>query len=101
MWFRRKPIYADYMLSPDWARRKRRYYQRHRKRCRACRATERIHLHHKTYKRLGREWDRDLVPLCEDCHARVHTTQKLTRGNLELVTNAYIKAARRWWWVGG
>lgn len=30
------------------------------------------HLHHRTYKNLGREFLRDLVPLCANCHEAVH-----------------------------
>ena len=29
-------------------------------------------LHHRTYERLGREADRDLIPLCRSCHSALH-----------------------------
>jgi hypothetical protein len=29
-------------------------------------------LHHRTYERLGREADRDLIPLCRSCHGVLH-----------------------------
>lgn len=31
-----------------------------------------IHIHHKTYERLGGEWARDLEALCGDCHKMAH-----------------------------
>lgn len=35
--------------------------------------TEKIHVHHKTYKRFTNERvDLDLIPLCKDCHKNLH-----------------------------
>jgi predicted HNH restriction endonuclease len=35
-----------------------------------------MHLHHRTYKNLGNERLNDLVPLCPDCHDRVHALHR-------------------------
>jgi hypothetical protein len=32
-------------------------------------------VHHKTYERLGREWDQDLAVLCVACHEAKHQTE--------------------------
>jgi 5-methylcytosine-specific restriction endonuclease McrA len=29
-------------------------------------------LHHRSYKRLGKEWLTDVVPLCNECHRATH-----------------------------
>jgi hypothetical protein len=43
---------------------------------------ERVHLHHRTYDRLGCEDLRDLIPLCEACHSATHEWQKRNGGGL-------------------
>jgi 5-methylcytosine-specific restriction endonuclease McrA len=48
------------------------YYAKHGKKCAVDFVTENVDLHHMTYKRLGNEWDEDLVPLCRDCHKSIH-----------------------------
>lgn len=47
-----------------------------------CGETERIHLHHKTYERIGEELLTDLVPLCPNCHTLVHVLER--RGEMGL-----------------
>jgi hypothetical protein len=67
-----KLAYDRYINSTAWERRRAAFFATHPKVCRACGATEGIHLHHHTYRRLGQEPDRDLVPLCPHCHSLVH-----------------------------
>jgi hypothetical protein len=64
--------YKRYLKSPEWAERKRRYYQHHPRRCAACGIYKKIHLHHSSYEMLTREPDSDLWPLCFRCHRNVH-----------------------------
>ena len=87
--------HADYISSRKWHNRKARYYRDHDKRCNACGTKDKIHLHHKTYVRMGSELDEDLVPLCESCHTKVHKIHRAdrTRG-LEDVTEQFIKVAQ-------
>ena len=40
--------------------------------CKMCGEQSPLQLHHKTYKRLGREKDTDLVAVCEPCHKLIH-----------------------------
>lgn len=76
-----KLAYDTYITSSKWERRKAKYYARHEKRCRACGSTEDIHLHHHTYKRLGKEHDNDLIPLCSEHHGAVHQLYDLHKGS--------------------
>lgn len=85
------PSHADYIKSRKWHDRKIRYYQKHDKKCFACGAKDHIHLHHKTYARMGAELDADLVPLCEKCHSEVHRIQRESKRNLAEVTDQFIK----------
>jgi hypothetical protein len=41
-------------------------------RCSRCGEKRHLEVHHKTYERLGREYDQDLEVLCETCHERHH-----------------------------
>jgi hypothetical protein len=70
--------YYDYIASPQWEERakdmKRRYTT-----CQASDPTGKahgckgpLHVHHNTYDRLGREFDSDLVVLCEYHHGLIH-----------------------------
>lgn len=65
-------VYADYINSKAWARRRAAYFRRHPRHCAACGSRRSIDLHHHTYERLGREHDNDLVPLCRADHDLVH-----------------------------
>jgi 5-methylcytosine-specific restriction endonuclease McrA len=66
--------YRSYIASPEW-RAKREEMKRRSKRgysCAPCGATDRLDLHHRTYKRLGNERLSDLMWLCRPCHDAVH-----------------------------
>ena len=80
--------YYNYIKSEAWQRKRRQYftsklyntYPRGKKAgkfvCKKCGVDNDLHLHHRTYKRLGCEMIAvDLVPLCGECHKEVH--QKL------------------------
>jgi 5-methylcytosine-specific restriction endonuclease McrA len=40
--------------------------------CLICSKTDELHVHHRTYKRLGREWLQDLLAICSECHGDLH-----------------------------
>ena len=74
----RKQKYKNYIRSEHWKRRKRKYYKKNPgRRCWICGSTRDVELHHKTYKRLKKEQDSDLVPLCRKCHKAVHDRYKI------------------------
>ncbi len=66
--------YADYLASHGWQALRAYVIKRDRFACKACgnRELERLHVHHNTYERRGRELDRDLVTLCYACHKALH-----------------------------
>jgi hypothetical protein len=66
-----KDEYRRYLRSAHWRDVKKRY--RASKFPQSCFCGEtRVDLHHRTYKRLGRERLSDLVPLCRKHHDEVH-----------------------------
>ncbi len=65
--------YRAYIRSEAWRRKTRKVHQRSGYRCERCGASgRRLEVHHKTYRRLGRERMSDLIDLCDQCHDYVH-----------------------------
>lgn len=52
--------------------------ERAEKRCQVCNTDERtLHVHHRTYERVGAELPTDLIVLCDACHGVFHREGKL------------------------
>ena len=66
--------YSAYLRSPHWQEVRRRYWaSKLPKCCVVCRRNDvPLDLHHRTYKRIGKERLTDLVPLCRRCHKETH-----------------------------
>lgn len=75
--------YCDYLRSEHWQSFRKRFFstsaiarklrQRFGElRCQFCFASGVLHLHHRTYKRLGKERLDDVVLICADCHNEAH-----------------------------
>jgi len=68
-----KPVvYREYLDSKAWQAKRKEAFAYHGCKCADCGATERLAVHHVTYKRLGREKMKDLLIVCEDCHSIRH-----------------------------
>jgi hypothetical protein len=69
--------YQEYIQSPHWAAKRSLRLKIDEHLCQGCWSSDNLHVHHKTYKRLGNENVQvDLVTLCETCHDYVHRMQK-------------------------
>jgi len=64
--------YAEYLQTPEWDATRKAALKRARYRCELCNNQGQLHVHHKTYERLGEEYAKDLITLCADCHAKHH-----------------------------
>jgi len=80
----------QYYASSDWARRRWRYFSRFGRRCEACSSTDRVDLHHVTYRNLHEEADEDLLALCRSCHAECHNLQVQLGCQLEEMTRRFL-----------
>jgi hypothetical protein len=80
----------QYYASSEWARRRWRYFSRFGRRCEACRSTDRVDLHHVTYRNLHEEADEDLLALCRSCHAECHNLQVQFGWQLEEMTRLFL-----------
>lgn len=80
--------YAEYLSSDRWIDFRSRYRASSRRQdCLVCH-NKRVHLHHRTYKRLGCERFADVVPLCEDHHNAVHDWLKTCGKSVESTDKA-------------
>lgn len=85
-----KAYRTTYLASPRWAMKKDAYRASGRPQaCLMCGA-ERVDLHHRTYKRLGRERLTDLVPLCRTHHEAVHDFHAASGLTLEKATARFL-----------
>lgn len=85
--------YDQYLQTEHWQAMRRLALEDAGHRCLLCDADSGLDVHHRTYDRLGMEQLRDLVVLCNACHARHHQvfdSAKLTA--TESARIAYLEA---------
>lgn len=72
--------YRDYLLTPDWQKKRLYALKRAGGRCQVCNnPNKRLDVHHRTYERLGDELYTDLLVLCHSCHGTFHKNGKLAK----------------------
>ncbi len=64
--------YDAYMASEAWQKKRKRALARAGYECACCGSSDDLQVHHKTYVRLGKERDNDLLVLCKPCHRKAH-----------------------------
>jgi hypothetical protein len=64
--------YTDYLDTDHWKHFSNEARIHYNNKCVICNSREHLHIHHKTYKNLGRETFNDVICLCADCHKMVH-----------------------------
>ncbi len=69
----RKQLYNLYLLSNKWKRKRNKVLKRDMNKCRKCRSSKHLHVHHLTYERIFVERLSDLITLCSDCHSVAHS----------------------------
>ncbi|NMA48629.1 MAG: hypothetical protein GX947_02485 [Tissierellia bacterium] len=65
--------YAMYLQSERWQKKVRYLLAKHVK-CQCCGYDRDLVIHHKTYKNIFEEQEKDLTVLCHHCHNRVHNS---------------------------
>lgn len=63
--------YAEYLRTDQWRKRRAKTIEHYQGKCYCC-GLDGHEVHHRTYKRMGKEIPSDLVLLCQPCHAAVH-----------------------------
>jgi 5-methylcytosine-specific restriction endonuclease McrA len=79
--------YREYLGSRHWSDFKKRFYTEGRvvkkmmkkygrRVCQSCGSSDRLEVHHWTYKRLGGEFLGDVKLICRECHEAVHVVHR-------------------------
>lgn len=96
--------YKHYLRSSHWKDVKLRYLKSKLvkrdvsglPKCEACERMDlKFNLHHRTYKRLGKEWLMDLSLLCELCHSEAHEYFKNNSVSLWTATKRVISIHKK------
>jgi len=70
-WDKRRAFYENYLKSSKWQEVRKVIFERSGDHCEDCgKVCYHLHVHHKTYVRLGKEMMIDLEALCPDCHSK-------------------------------
>lgn len=76
---KRKPVskkekYKKHIASPYWKAVRSLVLIRDKRKCKKCGATKLLHVHHLSYKHMGKEHlhMEDLITLCKTCHEKEH-----------------------------
>jgi hypothetical protein len=64
--------YEQYLRTDHWLKVRDAAIERANRRCALCNSDVNLHVHHRTYERLGRELPGDLTMLCSACHEKFH-----------------------------
>lgn len=68
--------YEEYLKTDHWKQVRTKAVRRALYRCELCGAGGILHVHHKSYERLGCEDERDVIALCPSCHETEHKMLK-------------------------
>ena len=96
----RYKTYEDYLNSSEWKEVKRIFLSYRKIKvpcCVYCKSTENIHIHHKSYSRLGCPSELyDLVTLCKGCHFMLHRIQKEFNVTLQNATRLFVNREKNY-----
>jgi 5-methylcytosine-specific restriction endonuclease McrA len=84
--------YGGYLASAHWYKTRALYRASDLPQACICGAEDGLQLHHMTYDRIGEEELTDLVPLCPNCHAMIHTLDR--RGDMGLELKGLVDHVR-------
>lgn len=86
-----KNEYLSYISSSIWKNKKKEMWKVRTHKCGCCQKELELKLsvlHHRTYKRLGREEPNDLVFLCHSCHNAIHYYEDGRKKSTDPITMA-------------
>ncbi len=64
--------YKDYLTTKHWTELKKVIKEQYSHACSLCVSREDLHVHHRSYGRIGREFWGDVILLCAKCHELFH-----------------------------
>ena len=66
--------YQIYLNSQKWKDKRKKVLEYWDHKCATCYSPINLHVHHRTYARVGKEKLTDLIVLCSKCHEKFHGT---------------------------
>lgn len=90
-------FYEQYIASDKWRQKRLEILERDRNECQTCLCTERLEVHHKTYKRLGNELSEDLIILCHWCHEAITNSireRRYAKKEIKITSTTHINLSR-------
>lgn len=89
--------YKEYLNTEHWKILKERYWLSGlSKVCQRCSNNNIPYdFHHRTYKRIGKEWLMDIIPLCRECHYKSHNILNDIHGSRFNIWNAHKKGRKK------
>lgn len=67
-----RAAYGRYLQSPQWKERRDKAVKKAGAKCSLCSSKDRLNVHHRSYRNIGREKAADLIVLCRGCHETFH-----------------------------
>ena len=89
--------YNEYLKTEHWRLLKKKYWLSGlSKFCQRCGKNDNPYdFHHRTYKRIGKEYLMDIIPLCRECHYRSHVILNSPHGTRVNIWNAHKKGKKK------
>jgi len=89
--------YKQYLETEHWKKLKEKYWLSGlSKVCQRCgKSNIPYDFHHRTYKRIGREYLMDIIPLCRECHYKSHDILNSPHGTRTNIWNAHKKGKKK------
>ena len=87
-------FYKSYLGSASWKRKREEAIKRAGYCCEKCKAPSvdtRLEVHHKTYKRLGKEVPEDLIVLCKACHDKADWSRALNEWAMKVYGEEWLE----------
>lgn len=91
---RARDFYLAYLNSSAWKTRRNRALRLAHWCCQRCESKRDLQVHHKSYERLGAEWDQDLEVVCVNCHEQ-HHIQETAKSSLGIYLRIAAEALRK------
>lgn len=72
-------VQSAYLWTREWRSTRRAKLDDVGYRCRVCKQSKDLQVHHLTYDHVGHEWLEELIVLCRGCHQSVHEQRDAQR----------------------
>ena len=89
--------YEDYLQTIHWRRFREEIFEERNKTCESCKCDltkTQYNIHHKNYRRVGKENKADVMLLCLKCHTEHHDKKNKKKANVNVVSTKEEKITK-------